>query len=184
MLCQKRSDNLRVHVGDLADKAQVYSVLVDFLRAQKARVNSAKAHRPSAFLKQNADNVLVELSGQNHFDNFHRLGVSVSQAVNELAFLSDALKHLVYLGPAAVNQDDVHADCRKQNNVFHYSGLKVFVEHRVSAVLNDDGFSDPLLKVRKRLDQDAGPAVVVKPGVNSIFFFFHNKLSSTSGSRR
>ena len=111
MLRQKRSDNLRVYVGDLADKAQVHSVLVDFLRAQKARVNSAKAHRPSAFLKQNADNVLVELSGQNHFDNFHRLGVSVSQAVNELAFLTDALKHLVNLGPAAVNQDDVHSDC-------------------------------------------------------------------------
>ena len=53
-----------------------------------------------------------------------------------------------------MNKHNLYTDCMKQNNVFHNSLLKVFVEHCVTAVFYNDGFSNPLLKVRHCLNKN------------------------------
>ena len=78
-----------------------------------------------------------------------------------MRFLADFLKHSGNVGTAAVNDDGIDADELEQGDVIHDGLLELFVDHCVSAVLDDESLTAHLPDVRKCLDQNRSPVNVV-----------------------
>ena len=128
-------------------------VLFSLYSAQKTRVYTRKTNSLAALVQKNTNNILVELTSQNHLNNFHGFSVGVAESINELAFLSNALKHMINFRAAAVNKYNLNSDCAQKNNVIHYGFFKLFVKHCVATVLYYDNLAAPLFKIRQRLNQ-------------------------------
>src|SRR5690606_15561861 len=64
--------------------------------------------------------------------------------------------HLADLRPAAVDDDRVHADQLHQHDIACEAALQGLVDHRIAAVLDDDGLAGEAADVWQRLGEDAG----------------------------
>ena len=105
-------------------------------------------------LVDEVDHVLVDLSAQHHFDDFHRLRVSDAHALDELPLLADAGQQVFDLRAAAMDDDDIHADEFEQHDIAGKTLLEFLVDHRVAAELDDDRFAVEALDVGKCFSED------------------------------
>ena len=112
--------------------------------------------RGAALAVDEMHDLLVDLPAEHHFDEVHRFGVGHAHALDELAFLADALQELVDLRSAAVHDDRVHADQLQQHHVAREAFLELVLGHRIAAVFHDDRLAVEALYVRQRLGEDAG----------------------------
>jgi hypothetical protein len=100
-----------------------------------------------------ADDLPVDLAQQGHADDVDRLGVGDPQALDEHRLLTQAPHEVGDLGPAAVDDDRVHAHEAHEDDVL---GEQLEVAHGVAAVLDDDRPARELPDVGQGLGQDGG----------------------------
>ncbi len=112
----KRLDDRRIDRFDLTDVAEVMGLrrVGDIGQSQSAGANQAtilagQAYRLATEPVDQSDQLALYLAGQHPFDDFHRLCVGDTHALNERRFFSDSLKRLVDLRTATVDDDRIHA---------------------------------------------------------------------------
>ena len=157
------ADQRRVDLHDVADLADVDHlvrlVLVlqqQFLGADEIAVLAGQSDSLATGVIDQVDHVLVDLTAEHHFNDFHRLCIGHAHALDELALLTDARQQVLDLRPAAMHDHHVHADQLEQHHVAREALFQIFVGHRIAAVFDDDGSAVKLLDVRQRLGEDRG----------------------------
>ena len=158
-------NDLCVDACDLADIADVdgvaLGILGHLLGFDQIAVDAADTNSLCALAAENGNDLLVGLADEDHLGITHCLFVGVPQAVYEMGFLADFIEHAGNVGSAAMNDDGVDADELEERNVIHDGLLKFFIDHCVSAILDDEGLTAHLLDVRKRFDEDRSPVDIV-----------------------
>ena len=107
---------------------------------------------------QAQDDVLVDLADEHHLDDLDRRLVADPQPRDELHRHPEALHVLRDVGPAAVDDDGVHADVLQEHDVAGELLAQAGVGHRGAAVLDDDRATVELPDVGKRLEEGADVA--------------------------
>jgi Protein kinase domain len=166
---EARPDELVDHVGhdldDLADAARVDRLSPgvaprlnggQLSRANEAVVLSGEAHGAPALLADQPDDLLVDAPAEHHLDHVHRLVVGDAEAGHELRPDAEPAEGLVDLRPAAVDDNDVDPDIAQEADVPGEAGLQIGVDHRVAAVLDDEGAAVEPPDVRERLVENGG----------------------------
>src|SRR6218665_2692558 len=87
-------------------------------------------------LVDQAHDVLLPLAGEHPLDLLHGLGVGHAHALDEHAFLAQAIQCRLDLGPPAMNHHRVNADQFEQHHIFCKVGLQRRVGHRVATVFD------------------------------------------------
>ena len=144
---------LRVHAGDLAHQAVLF---IQALRLKKLPVHAAKADGLAAQTAQLGHQVFIDLAAQHRLHHVHGDLIGIAQAVHKPGLVSQTAEHVGDLRPAAVHENDTDADEGHQHDVPHYGIFQFFVDHRVAAVLDDDGLSGEFLNIRQGLYQRLG----------------------------
>ena len=144
------------HVADV-DHRLVFPGAADhhFLGADQRAVLAGQTDRKAALAVDEMDDLLVHLPAEHHLDDVHRLRIGHPHALDEFAFLADALQQVVDLRAAAMNDDGIHPDQLEQHDVAREAFLQLLVGHGVAAVLDDDRLAVETLDVRERLREDA-----------------------------
>ena len=151
-------DDFGVDVLDLADEAVIEAVaLVKLDRLDHVVVHTGEADRFAAGVVDELDEVLVDLAAEDRLDDVHGLFVGITQAVDEFALLAGLLQHGGDLRTAAVDDDDPDTDERQHDDVVDDRSAQFFRDHRVPAVLDDDGLAIVPLDVGQRLDEGLCP---------------------------
>ena len=162
----------RVHLVGLADKAEIDNVFagtvrpVDLARGDHVAVLAAEANRAPALGVDRADDLLVDRSGEHHFDDFHRRLVGDPEAAGEVRLDAELLQHRADLRTAAVHDDRIDAGLLQKHHVLGEVARLVLVAHRVAAVLHDDDRVVVAQHVRQRLHQDFG--LLLRRGVEGL----------------
>ena len=66
-----------------------------------------------------------------------------------MGFLVDLFEHVADVGSAAVNDDRVDPDVLEKSYIVHDRLLQVFVDHGISAVLDNECLASHLPDIRK-----------------------------------
>ena len=103
---------------------------------------------------EQVDDLGVDLAVEHHLRDLDRLRIRHAQAGDEGRLLADLLEEARDLRAAAVHDDGADADVLHQRDVLHDLLLEVLVDHRIAAVLDDDGLAIEFLDVGQRLDED------------------------------
>ena len=83
-------------------------------------------------------------------------GVVTRRPPRNSAVDAEPAEHRRDLRAAAVHHDHPDPAQAEEDDVVGEGGLELVVDHRVAAVLDDDGAAVELLQPRQRLDQGAG----------------------------
>jgi hypothetical protein len=129
-------------------------------------VLAAKTDRAPAFGVDRADDLLVDRSGQDHFNDFHRRLVGDPETAGEVRFDAELLQHHADLRPAAMHNHRIDAGLLQKHHVLGEVARLVFIAHRVTAVLHDDDRVVVAQHVRQRLHQDFG--LLLRSGVEGL----------------
>ena len=150
-------DRSRINVDNIADIAVIRARTVgQTLRLEQTAVHAAETDAAAARLFKQGDQILVDLAAQHHLHNVHGLTVGIAQTVDEFAFLADPGQHVIDLRTAAMHDNDLDADQIEQNEVVDDRVLQLVIDHRVAAVLDDNGLTIIFLDIRKSLNQNVG----------------------------
>ena len=106
--------------------------------------------------------VAVDLADQDHAGDVEGLGVGDAQAVAELRLHAEPAHQLADLRAAAVHDHRPDADRAQQHDVVRERVGERGVDHRVAAVLHDDGAAAEPLDVRQCLDEDGHRRVAAR----------------------
>ena len=131
------------------------------LRGEPARghhpaVLAAQPDRLAAGLVDMADDLLVDRSGQHHFDDLDRRGIGHAQAAGELRLDAEPLEHGFDLRPAAMHDHRIDRGLLQKHDVAGEFPRRVFLAHGVAAVFDHHGLLVVALHVRQRFRKDAG----------------------------
>src|SRR6516164_5184132 len=165
---QLAAENLIEHGGvdllRLADKSKIDDFLnlgtrVDDGARELARCNhiavlAAQPDRLAAGLVDVADHLLVDGSGQNHFNDFERLFVGDAQTIGELRFDADALEHGFDLRATAMHHHRINGRLFQKHDVAGEFARQMLVAHSVPAILHHDGRFVVALHIRQGFRQD------------------------------
>ncbi|POO03778.1 hypothetical protein TorRG33x02_000820 [Trema orientale] len=143
----------RVDPRHLPDEAQFGGVCGGPGRHNPA-VGAAEPDGLDPGLVDERDEVLVYLTGQDHGDNLHGLGVRDSEAVVEADLDVEAFEPEVDLGPTAVDEDGAEAHAGEEDEVVDDGGLEGLRLHGGAAVLDHDGFAPEFLDEGERFREN------------------------------
>ena len=151
-------DDFGIDVLDLADETVIEAVsLVELDRLNHVVVHAGEPDRLAAGVVDEFDEVFVDLAAEDRLDDVHGLFIGITQAVDELALFAGLLQHGGDLRTAAVDDDDPDTDERQHDDVVDDRSAQFFRDHRVPAVLDDDGLAIVPLDVGQRLDEGLCP---------------------------
>ena len=123
-------------------------------RVDQSSILAGEPHRGPAVAVDEIDDLLVHQAPEHHLDDAHRFVVGDAHAFYELRFLADALEEFADLRTAAMHHDRIHADLLHQHQVPGEAVLELLIDHRVAAVLDDQGLAAVALNVGQRLGKD------------------------------
>jgi hypothetical protein len=103
-----------------------------------------------------ADDLLVDRSGQHHFDDLDSLFVRDPQAGSKFRFDAELLEHGFDLGPASMHDHRVDSSLFEQDDVAGKIARHLFLAHGVAAVFHHDDLLVVALHGWQRLYQNAG----------------------------
>ena len=126
-------------------------------RGEQLGVLAGQADGERAVLVDQADQLAADLADEHHPDDVHRLGRGDPQAAAELAGDAEPVEHRGDLRAAAVHDDRLDAGVAQEHHVGGERPLQLGVDHRVAAVLDDDGGAVEPLQPRQRLDERRRP---------------------------
>lgn len=151
-------DGAGVDGGDLADPADVDELAVDggpvLYGGDGVGVLAGHADGERPVLVEQADQLALDLAGEHHAYDVHRLGRGDAQAGLELADQAVLVELCADLGAAAVHDDGLEAGVPQEDDVLGEGGLQFLVDHGVSAELDDDGLAVVPGQPGQRLDED------------------------------
>src|SRR5690606_38331006 len=149
-------DHRRYDAGDVAHEANVQrltgllGIIHELLAGpDETAVFAGKTHGLAAGLVAPHDDVLLYLAAQHPFHDFHGLGVGDAHALDEGAFLADALQGGIDLRAATVNDHGVDAYQLEQHDVVREAALQMLFRHCVAAVFDDHGFPVETADIRQ-----------------------------------
>ena len=128
----------------------------ELLRPNHGTVTACQAHRLAAGLIDETHDVLLHFAAQNPFHHFHGFGIGHAHALNELAFLAQAVQRIFNLRPTAVNHHRVHAHELEQDDILRKISLQGRVCHGVAAVLDHQRFAMVFADIGQGLRQYLG----------------------------
>ena len=123
---------------------------IHLAREDETTVLAAQTHRHAAVLIDQGDNLLIDLTHENHLDNVQRRLVRHPHAAHIAARDPHLVQHLVDLGTATVNHDGIDTDILEQHDVLGKTFLQVFIDHGMTAILNDKSFTIEAPKIGQR----------------------------------
>ena len=129
---------------------------MDLARGDHVAVLAAQADRAPAFGVDRANDLLVDRSGEHHFDDFHRRLVGDPEAAGEVRLDAELLQHHADLRPAAMHDHRIDAGLLQKHHVLGEVARLVLIPHRVATVLHHDDRIVVAQHVRQRLHQDFG----------------------------
>ena len=97
-----------------------------------------------------SDNLFIDLAHENHLDDVQRLLVCHPHPAHIAAGYPHLVQHLVDLGTAAVNHDGIDTHILEQHDVLSETFLQLFIDHGMTAILNDKSFAVEAPKIGKR----------------------------------
>src|SRR5581483_7059957 len=149
---------------DLTDQAEVdefaAAVVGDghqqFVRDHQIAVFAGEADGAPADPPQHLHNLLVQLL-QDHLGGVHGGGVGNAHAAHEVRLQAQAADQFGYLRAAAVYHDHPDTDRFEQHHIAGEALAQFRRQHRVAAVLDDEGGAAKALNVGQRLGQHPRP---------------------------
>src|SRR4051794_8800546 len=152
-----RGDVLEQIDVDALDRAHETNVLAARRRLaghpEQRAVVPAQADGGLAVAVQAQHDVLVDLADEDHLGHLDRGLVGDPQAADELHREVQPLHVGGNVGPAAVDDDRVHADELEQHHVAGELLTQRRIDHRRAPVLDDDGLAVEVADVRQRLEE-------------------------------
>src|SRR5699024_3567864 len=145
-------DGFAVHVG------------VAPARAEEPRVLPRDPHRERFAEVELVDERALDLPGEHHPHDVHRLRGGHAQAAAEFAVDVQAGEHVVDLGAAAVHDDGFEPGVSEEPDVFGERPLKILVDHRVATEFDDDDLLGEVLEPGQRFDERGG--LLLRRGVH------------------
>ena len=109
------------------------------------------------FQYKTADQILADLTCQNHLHNLRRFPVGDTQTVFELALFADLFQHFGNFRTAAVDENHIHPNLPQKADILHDRILERFVHHGAAAVFNHNGFFVVFLNQRQGVYQHFRP---------------------------
>ncbi|MDQ0841647.1 hypothetical protein QFZ68_001327 [Streptomyces sp. V1I6] len=107
-----------------------------------------------AVLVEQADQFALDLPGEHHPYDVHRLRGGDPQSGLELADQAVPVERRGDLRAAAVHDDRLEAGVAQEDDVLGEGRLQVLVDHGVAAELDDDGLAVVAGEPRQGLDED------------------------------
>ena len=123
---------------------------------EQAGVLTGETGGERAVLVDLADELAVDLAGEHHPHDVHRLGGGDAVAALELARDAEPVEHRRDLRAAAVHDDGPDADVAQVDHVLGEGALQLVADHGVAAVLDHDDLVVEALQPRQRLDEGRG----------------------------
>src|SRR5262245_12323312 len=114
---------------------------VHFARENEAAILAAQTHCHATVLIDQGDNLFVDLAYQNHLDDVQRRLVCNPHSAHVAARDAHLVQHLIDLGAASMNHDGIDTDILEQDDVLGKTFLKVFIDHGMTAILNEKSFA-------------------------------------------
>ncbi len=154
------SEHVGVHGSDVAHAAWVNLDALFRLHernaraAEEVRVLAREADGSAAVLRDERDDFLVELAAEDHFHDLHGAVVRHTQPVDAFAHNAHGGEHGVDLRAAPMNHDRVEADVLQKSDIPGKTIAQRGVDHRVTAVLDDEGLPVEAAYVGERLLKD------------------------------
>jgi hypothetical protein len=143
--------------GDVADQADVDLLAVDvgeaLDRSHGVGVLAGHAHRERPVLVEQADELPLDLAGQDHPDHVHGLGRGDPQPRGEVRVDAEQLQLGADLRAAAVHDDRAQPGVAQEDHVLRERRLQLLVDHGVAAELDDHGLAVEALQPGQGLDQ-------------------------------
>ena len=141
---------------------------------------AAKADRAAAFGIDEADDLLVDRTGQHHLHNFHGGPVGDSQAIRKRRFNAELAQHRADLRAAAMDDDGIDPGLFEQNHVAREIPRNLVVPHGMAAIFDDDDRIVIAQHMRQSLHQDRGlllrPCLRLVPAGSSSGSFISSRL--------
>ncbi len=103
-----------------------------------------------------ADDLLVDRAGEDHFDHFDHGGIGDTEPFDEGGLNFQPGEHGVDLRAAAMDDDRVDADLLEQRDIGAELGGEVFLTHGMAAIFDDDGGAGIAAQVGQCVGQDFG----------------------------
>ena len=119
-------------------------------------VLAGQPDRERAVPVEQADQLALDLPGEHHPYDVHRLGRGDPQAGLELADQAVPVELGADLRAAAVHDDRLEPGVPQEDHVLRERGLQLLVHHGVAAELDDDGPAVVPGQPGQRLDEDLG----------------------------
>ena len=129
--------------------AQFIALFLDF---DHLVIDAAEADGFAADSPDEVDQVFVDLTGQDHLDDFHRFCVGDAQAVEEFDSMPNLLSVSLMCGPPPWTRT-TRTPMRFKRTISPNRCL-VFVDHGIAAVFDDDDFVAVFSDVRQSVHQD------------------------------
>ena len=131
------------------------------MTGEDAHTITATQHRPTidgegAVLVEEADELALDLSGEHHPDDVHRLGGGDPQPGLEFADQTLFVELGADLRATAVHHDRLEAGVPQEDDVLGEGRFQLLVDHGVAAELDDDGLAVVPDQPGQRLDEDLG----------------------------
>ncbi|SCD94079.1 hypothetical protein GA0115246_1082712 [Streptomyces sp. SolWspMP-sol7th] len=120
------------------------------------RVLAREADGERAVPVEQADQLALDLPGEDHPYDVHRLGRRDAQARAELADQALLVELGADLRAAAVHDDGAEPGVPQEDDVLREGGLQPLVDHGVAAELDDDGLALVAGDPGEGLDQGLG----------------------------
>jgi hypothetical protein len=144
--------------ADVADLADVDRFAVDdgrpSLGGQQPTVLAGQPDRERAVVVDQVDDVAVDLAGEHHPDDGHRLGGRDAQAAPELAGDAELAQVFGDLRAAAVHHHGLQPGVAEEDDVLGERLLQLGRGHGVAAVLDHHDLAVEALQPGQRVDQD------------------------------
>ena len=151
------------HIGidlrRIADESQIDRLAaLDHLHAvggHQAGILAAEAQRIAARLGHRLDDLLVDLAGQHHLDDFDGGTVGDAQPVDEAALDLQTIQHLGDLRTAAMHHHRIDAHLLDQHDVAGEDAGELVIDHGMTTIFDDEGLARIALHIGQRLGQGA-----------------------------
>ena len=155
VIVQQCIEQLRVDTLDIPDITDVLPLRRFSRHLEKASILAGDTAGLHPDLLHQRNQALVD-PVQNHLDNIHRLIVRHAEPCLELGCLPDLPKHFRDILSAAMDDDRPESDQLQKRHILDDVSFQILVDHRASAILDDDRRALKMLDVGERFDQCSG----------------------------